>query len=279
MLRLTVMCVLLVSLLSAQNPDTLNNAIVIRMVAAGVPPATIVRTIDAAPSVAFSFLPGDLSALGQANVPEEVVKAMAARSNRVNPPPTPTQVKSPVSPPASAAATVNPTPQGPKPAPRIRTPRDPSDEYQGRGMWDVNFQGSVSIPHASASAYNGFAEGSAGYFVASKSEIGFAASGIFLQPLKDIVLGGYYRQYLRSGRNRVIPFVGAAAGSSIIHVSGFGTQGNFAAIGETGLRMFLAKHVAVEVGYKLVYVHVDGAGFKDSSLSQVSFGFAHVFGR
>jgi hypothetical protein len=84
---------------------------------------------------------------------------------------------------------------------------------------------------------------------------------------------------LRSGRNRIIPFAGAAAGSNILHSSGFGTQGNFAAIGEGGLRIFLAKHVAIEVGYQLVYVKVDGAGFKDSSLSQLSLGFAHVFGR
>ena len=257
----------------------LTNDTIIRLVSSGVPAATIIRTIDSSDSVAFRFLPGDLSALAQANVPEDVIKAMAARSNRVvqsTPAAAPVKVTVP-SPSAQAAPPPKPTPP---PPPRQVNPRiSATDEYQGRGMWDVGFQGSVSIPHASASAYVGFAEGSVGYFVARKSEVGFAASGVLIQGYKDVVLGGFYRQYLVSGEKRVIPYVGAAAGGDIVHFSGSGTNGNFAAIGQGGLRMFVTKHVAVDVGYNLVYVRINGLGFKDSSLSQVSVGFAHVFGR
>jgi hypothetical protein len=262
----------------AQNaPGTVTNETIIRLVASGVPAATIIRTIDSSDSVAFRFLPGDLSALAQANVPDDVIKAMAARSKRVvqsAPAAAPVKVTVP-SPSAQAAPPPKATPPSRQVNPRISA----TDEYQGRGVWDVGFQGSVSIPHASASAYVGFAEGSVGYFVARKSEVGFAASGVFIQGYKDVVLGGFYRQYLVSGEKRVIPYVGAAAGADIVHYSVSGTNGNFAAIGQGGLRMFVTKHVALDVGYNLVYVRINGLGFKDSSLSQVSVGFAHVFGK
>jgi hypothetical protein len=144
MVRFGVFLMLLASLLSAQNPETITNEIVMKMVAAGVPAATIIRTIDTAPSESFSFLPNDLSALGQAKVPEDVFKAMAARANRIT-----------RSAPAGAAIAVpNPAPvPTPAPTPQPKLRRDQSDLYQSRGMWNAGFQGSISIPHTSASSY------------------------------------------------------------------------------------------------------------------------------
>lgn len=278
---LLLVLVFTIAVVAQNTSGTVTNETIIRLVASGVPVATIMRTIDASDSVAFRFLPADLSALAQANVPEDVIKAMAVRSNRV-------AQSSPAVAPAKVSAPTPATQPAPPPKPTtVASPRQVSppasfsatDQYQGRGMWDLGFQGSILIPHASASAYEGFAQGSVGYFVSRKSEVGFSASGVFLQGYKDVVLGGFYRQYLLSGEKRVIPYVGGAAGADVVHLSGVGTNGNFAALGEGGVRMFVTKHVAVDVGYSLVYVHIDGLGFKDSSLSQVSVGFAHVFGK
>lgn len=266
----------------AQNTQgPLTNDTVMRMVVSGVPTATIIRTIDVADSVAFSFLPGDLAAFRQAKVPDEVFKAMAARANRITqtaPAPAPPKVLSPAQAGQPAPA---PRPQAPAPS-QVSSPGrtfNTADQYQGRGMWDINFQGSAMIPHSSAADSSGFVSGGLGYFVARKSEVGFSGSGLFVNGAQDVVLGGFYRQYLRGGDSRLIPFVGGAAGGNIAHASGFGANSNFAALGEAGLRVFVARHVALEIGYDLVYVHIAGLGFSDSSFSQISFGFAHVFGR
>lgn len=57
-------------------------------------------------------------------------------------------------------------------------------------MWDVTFQGNVTIPHVSASAYAGLAAESVGYFVCSRCEVGLIAQGTFLKGYKDIIVGG-----------------------------------------------------------------------------------------
>ena len=268
--------------ISAQNTQgALTNDTIIRLVGSGVPTATIIRTIDVADSVAFTFLPGDLNALAQAKVPEDVVKAMAARSNRIGPAAPATAPAKAATPTPAAQPTPRPTQTLVPPPPQVNSPARTSsatDQYQGRGMWDINAQASAMIPHSSAADSSGFVSAGLGYFVARKSEVGFLGSGLFVNGAQDVVLGGFYRQYLKGGESRVIPFVGGAAGGNIAHASGFGTQSNFAALGEAGLRVFVARHVALEIGYTLVYVHVKGAGFSDSSLSQISFGFAHVFG-
>jgi len=64
----------------AQNSDTLTNQTIINMVLSGVPAGTIIRTIMVSDRVAFSFLPGDLDLMQRARVPDDVFKAMAAKS-------------------------------------------------------------------------------------------------------------------------------------------------------------------------------------------------------
>jgi len=96
----------------AQNPDTLTTDAVIKMVQAGVPSQTIIRTIEAASHVNFTFLPNDLAVMGQAHIPEDVFKAMAAKS-----------AGRPI-PGTSPAAPVPPPEQSPAP-PRIHSPRAP----------------------------------------------------------------------------------------------------------------------------------------------------------
>ncbi len=66
--------------LAPSNPAPLTNETIIRLVASGVPIETVVNTIRGANSVTFGFLPGDLDLLQRYHVPDDVVKAMAAKS-------------------------------------------------------------------------------------------------------------------------------------------------------------------------------------------------------
>ncbi len=66
---------------AANASEPLTNEIIIKMVQAGVPTETIIRTIQSAESFHFGTLPGDLQQLQEAKVPEEVIRALAARIN------------------------------------------------------------------------------------------------------------------------------------------------------------------------------------------------------
>ena len=106
-------CTVLLLCLSvaALGSEPLTNEIIIKMVQAGVPTETIIRTIQSAESFSFGTLPGDLMQLQQAKVPEEIVRALAAR---INWPGTPQLVIAhPVLTPAPAAA--------PQKAPKVKT--------------------------------------------------------------------------------------------------------------------------------------------------------------
>jgi parvulin-like peptidyl-prolyl isomerase len=73
---------ILCSLLAvAQAPDVLTTDAVIKMVQSGVPNQTIIRTIQSAAQVNFTFLPDDLELMIRAKVPEDVFKAMAAKTS------------------------------------------------------------------------------------------------------------------------------------------------------------------------------------------------------
>ncbi len=78
---------LFVAAVAAVGSEPLTNEIIIKMVQAGVPTETIIRTIQSAESFRFGTLPGDLMQLQQANVPEEIVRALAARINWPGTPP------------------------------------------------------------------------------------------------------------------------------------------------------------------------------------------------
>jgi hypothetical protein len=83
--RIASIFALCVSLAGAQGlapsySAPLTNETIIRLVASGVPIETVVNTIRGTNSVNFSFLPGDLELLQRYHVPDDVVKAMAAKS-------------------------------------------------------------------------------------------------------------------------------------------------------------------------------------------------------
>ena len=93
-------------LASGQSPDTLTNDTIIKMVQAGVPTGTIIRTIAAAEKVDFGFLPYHLQQFQYYKVPDDVVKAMAAKDKGLPIPGlTPTAPAAPVPAPVRQGAT------------------------------------------------------------------------------------------------------------------------------------------------------------------------------
>ncbi len=146
-------------------------------------------------------------------------------------------------------------------------------------MWDVGLEGTAVIPHYSASDTVGEVSFETGYFVTRGSLISADVMGFFSGESDDIFLTGNFRYFFGKPTSKILPYLGGGAGGNILHVSGYGTAGNFLAEGGGGVRVFVAPHVAIDIGYNLVYIHVSGAGFKDSTASEVTVAFAHVFGR
>jgi len=113
-----VKCVALALVLAgvACAAEPLTNDIIIKMWKSGVPAETIVRTIQAAEAFHFGTLPGDLTDLQQAGVPDDVVRALAARINypgsswrvvvpvQITPPPAPAAQEKPAKPEKPAKA-------------------------------------------------------------------------------------------------------------------------------------------------------------------------------
>ena len=119
--KYTPLLLLVACLLSAQAPTALTNDTIVKLVQAGVPSETIIRTIAAAERVEFTFLPGDLNLMNRAGVPDDVFKAMAAKSNG-RPVPTqalPLQALPPKQPTAERSAALSSDP-----VPRVATAAD-----------------------------------------------------------------------------------------------------------------------------------------------------------
>ena len=110
--------------------EPLTNEIIIKMWKSEVPAETIVRTIQAAEGFHFGTLPGDLIELQQAGVPDDVVRALAARINypgsswRVV---VPVQITPPAAPAAPAAQEKPAKPEEkPAKAPKINASAKPA---------------------------------------------------------------------------------------------------------------------------------------------------------
>jgi hypothetical protein len=99
-----------VSAFAQSNAAALTNETIIRLIASGVPAETVINTIRSASSVSFGFLPGDLELLQRYRVPDDVVKAMSARSYGKPIPQTSAPAAQGSSPPSARADAVAPTP-------------------------------------------------------------------------------------------------------------------------------------------------------------------------
>ena len=244
-----------------QSTGPLTDQRIIELVRAGISADELRRIIATAPSIAFDLSPAATDAMLRAGVTEDTIKMMAAKESPA--------VPSPAAPSSRTSAGGGPPAQT----------QSTSDSYQGRGMWDIGLSATAFIPHASPSDAFGLVNAEVGYFVTRGSLLSGAISAFFTGGAQDYFMVGSYRYFFGKGTSRILPYVGGGAGGNVAHAGGLGTAGNFLAQGGGGLRFFLAQHVAIDVGYNLDYIHVSGVGFKDSSYSVVSIGFADVFGR
>lgn len=148
--------------------------------------------------------------------------------------------------------------------------------YQDRGMWDLDLNSTVTIPHSSPSDAVGTLTLSGGYFVTRGLLLEGGVVGIFNANAKNVLLAGGARYFFRSATSSVRPFLGGAEGVNVLAVSG-ASNSNSLSLGTAGLRFYVARHVAIEFAYEFEYVHVAGLSLKDASDSVITLGFAHVF--
>jgi hypothetical protein len=282
-LKFATLILLLTGAAVASEP--LTNEIIIKMVQSGVPTETIVRTIQSAESFHFGTLPGDLIQLQQAKVPDEIIRALAAR---INYPGTSWRiiVPTPLAPPPTAPAPAAPPaapPAATRAVPPIASPLQSSaskpdthgDGYLYRGAVDLGFAASGIISHGATGSSVGMADVTGGYFLSRGNMIGGGMTGVFTSTSHDIFVSGNYRYFVKTGDPKLFPFVGGGAGINTL--SGFGSGHNLLGKAELGVRYFAARHVAVDVAYDLEYVRSAGADFSQSSYSAISIGFAHIF--
>jgi len=248
--------------------DPLTNETIIKMVQAGVPTATIIKTIQAAESFHFGTLPGDLVQLQQAKVPDEIIRAIAARINWIGP--------SPVTVSHAPVAPLNQLPKNGelKNGYLAQTKKETEESYLHKGAKEIDFVGGGIIAGSSAAKSLGLASVMGDTFLSRGNMIG---AGVYTSGVQEVFVSGLYRYFVKTSDPKLFPFVGAAAGANVVHLSDSLTSHNYLGKGEIGLRYFPMRHIALDVSYGLQYLHSRGAGFADSTSSAISVGFAHVF--
>jgi hypothetical protein len=255
--------------------DVLTTEAVVKMVQAGVPTQTIIRTIASADKVSFNMM--EYEAMVRAGINDDVFKAMAAKSAG-HPIPGLAAPPQPPPPPQIERRREQSTPPQTRSMPQAGNQRISNpNEYQGRGMWDLDISGFAIIPHTAPSSTVGLVQAEAGYFVSRGWLIGGGVTGVFNRDTQDVFLNGGARYFFKTRNPRILPYLGASAGVNILNVSGF-SDSRFLAQGGGGLRCFVARHVAIDIGYTLEYIHLQDASFGDSTASAITVGFAHVFG-
>lgn len=248
-----------------QPAGPLTDERIIELVRSGIHEDELERIIATAPDVNFNLTPAAEQQMMQAGVTVEAIKAMAARESGTG-----------IQPQGQPANPQIYSPVPPAPAANSGTPAT-SDEYIHKGSKEIGLFGTVFIPHIDTSQTSGFASTSVGYYIARSSVIGVDFDVQAQNGLQIYVPLGFYRFVAHTANPRLFPFVGAAAGGAIEHASGLGTAKQFAAVGEAGIKYFVARHASFDIAYNLLYVHVSGATFKQSTESLSVFGFSLTF--
>lgn len=253
--------------------EPLTNETIIKMVQSGVPTETIIRTIQSAESFRFGTLPGDLSQLEQAKVPEEIIRALAARINW--PGTSPLVIAHPPATPQAPAAVPPPSSKSDLQKGIFATQsQDQEDPYLFKGAKEIEFTGSGFLTHASGGHSLNLAGITGGTFLTRSSMIGV---GLYTSGVHDAFLTGFYRYFLKTKDPRVFPFAGVGGGSNLAHFSPSPTDATFLGRAELGLRYFPVRHIAVDMAYTLQYLRIEHTSFGQTAGSGVSFGFIHVF--
>jgi hypothetical protein len=251
-MRLAIAVVLAGCALAA---ETMTNADVIKLVRSGVSSGVVIAAINGS-DPQFLLTPGEMDALSRAGVSEEIIKAMAARqSGRVA---TPT-------PPVRAQAQPGTPPPAPAAASRVDQP-----DYMYRGANEFNFAITGIVPHSDFDSATAFVVGRYGRFFARNQSVGVDVSVGFASGGATGTAGAFYRYYVDTG-GAMFPYLGGGPG-----VIFTGDASRFTALAEGGLRTFVAPRIAIDAGYVMRYVNTSGS-FRDSTVSILQVGFAHVF--
>jgi len=264
--KLLALAAILVGLAGAEEP--LTNETIIKMVQAGVSTETIIKTIRAAESFHFGTLPGDLIQLQQAKVPDEIIRAIAARINWIGP--------SPVTVSHAPIAPLNQLPKNIelKNGYLAQTAKETEESYLRKGAREIDFVGGGIVTGSSATKSLGLASVTGDTFLSRGNMIGM---GVYSSGIQEVFVSGVYRYFVKTSDPRLFPFIGAVGGANVVHLSDSLTSHNYLGKGEIGLRYFPMRHIAFDVSYGLQYLHTLGAGFAESTSSAISVGFAHVF--
>lgn len=231
----------------------MHNADVVRMVRSGTSVSEVVARINSSDS-GFQLYAEDVRSLRNRGVPEVVIHAMFVRQTGER-----LQL-------GDGASQQPPT--------LTSKPQD----YLEKGLTELDLSVAGYVPHSSPSDAVGAVAIRAQEFVTARSAAGINVQAYFSNGgTQDVYLSGFYRHYQRVGSSPVYAFFGAGAGANVFRVSGVGANEYFLGQGEAGLRCFVSPVVAVDIGYNLWYLHINGLGFKDSSYSAIGIGFAYMF--
>jgi hypothetical protein len=201
-------------------------------------------------------------------VPDEIIRAIAARINWIGP--------SPVTVSHAPVAPLNQRPKNGelKNGYLAQTAKAAEESYLHKGAREIDFVGGGIIAGSSAAKSLGLAAVTADAFLSRGNMIG---AGVYSSGVQEVFVSGLYRYFVKTSDPKLFPFIGAAGGANVVHLSDSLTSHNYLGKGEVGLRYFPMRHIAFDVSYGLQYLHTRGAGFAESTSSAISFGFAHVF--
>jgi hypothetical protein len=146
---------------------------------------------------------------------------------------------------------------------------------QGTGDTELQLQGSLSVGGGSGSQDMGTVAVVLGRFFTDRQEIGVDISASFSPNGKFGGSGGpSYRYNFLTGK--VVPYVGASAGTTFGNFSGFGSSTSTLLSAEGGARFFVDRKTAFTVEAKKIYF------FKTKEFDKgltVQFGFSHLWGK
>ena len=146
-----------------------------------------------------------------------------------------------------------------------------------RGTKEIGLSGTIYVSHDSPEDVFGVATFRGGVYVAKRHLVGVDATVFAYSRIQDTYLSGFYRYIFGGREGRVVPFVGASAGSNLSHFDYFGTQHSLIVRGEVGVRFLMTSRFSLDVAYNLMYRRDDTMGFTGKTASVVTFGFSRRF--
>jgi len=141
---------------------------------------------------------------------------------------------------------------------------------------ELAISGTINVPNSSPADTEGVISARAGYYLTKRDIFGVDGTFFAYSRVTDFYTSGYYRRLIRIHNPRLFLFLGGAAGANTLsyYYWNSGTGHKFFADGEAGVRYYLGRKTAFEVGYKLIHIRGGGTDFASSSSSMLTFGFS-----